>query len=87
MTADEELDEAYCPDCGRMIDEEMQGYDDVCSAPYVCEAGDLHCIPCGRKCSEAMERDDEENSYGLDYDPYDEIGESRFGLPGGGRSS
>lgn len=68
--AEEEDDSESCPDCGRLIYDDMEGFDDVCSAPYVCEAGDLHCIPCGRKCSAAMERDDEENSFG-DFDPYD----------------
>lgn len=58
-----------CPDCGRELDTEMRGFDDVSSAPFVCSAGDLHCIPCGRKCERGMERQQEE-----DADVFEEFG-------------
>lgn len=63
--------EQVCPDCGRIIDKDMEGFDDVSSAPYVCEASDLHCVPCGRRCSEGISRDDEDNNFG-DNDPCEE---------------
>ena len=76
-----------CQQCGKLIFDDMKGFDDVCSAPYVTESGDLYCIPCGRRHDEAQHEADEEDGYNYpDFDPYEAAGESPFGLPGGGKS-
>jgi hypothetical protein len=51
----EEPIEDYCQHCGRMIDWDMVGFDDVCSGPYVTDSGDLFCIPCGRRVQQEEE--------------------------------
>lgn len=85
-----------CSNCGRLIetkdcegcgltflDWNAEGFDDVLSRPAVTPSGDLVCVPCARRAEAEEER--EEDDYD-DYDPYDAAGESRFGLPGGGKS-
>lgn len=63
---EEQID--YCQDCGRIIDWDMVGYDDVCSGPYVTDSGDLFCIPCGRR----YQQEEEELT---------ELGEGPYGEP------
>lgn len=71
LTEDEQADyEGGCQNCGRLIDKSAKGYDDIVSAPYVTESGDLYCIPCGREVDRAQEEADEADGFG-DYDPYD----------------
>lgn len=57
-----ETHDEYCQDCGRLLYDDMTGYDDVCSAPYVTASGDLFCIPCGRSMDAAEERQQEEEA-------------------------
>ena len=77
------LETKDCKGCGlTFLDWSAKGYDDVLSAPCATPAGDLCCIPCARR-AEREEEEACEEEYD-DYDPYDAIGESRFGLPGGG---
>jgi hypothetical protein len=75
-----------CQNCGKLIFDDMKGFDDACSAPYVTESGDLYCIPCGRRHDEAQRQQDEEDAIDWMDDPYEAAGESPFGLPGGGKS-
>lgn len=77
--------EGGCQNCGRLIDKSAKGYDDIVSAPYATESGDLYCIPCGREVDRAQRETDEADGFG-DYDPYEAAGESPFSLPGGGKS-
>jgi hypothetical protein len=59
---DDDIDCEYCQDCGRLLYDDMKGYDDAASAPYVTASGDLFCIPCGRSMDAAQERLDEEEA-------------------------
>lgn len=61
--------EGGCQSCGRLIDKSAKGYDDIVSAPYATESGDLYCIPCGREVDRAQRETDEADGFG-DYDPY-----------------
>lgn len=56
-----------CQNCGRLIVRGAVGYDDIVSAPYATEGGDLYCIPCGRAQDKA-EREQAEQDY-YDEDP------------------
>ena len=67
--ADEE-DYGGCQDCGRLLDKSMEGYDNIVSAPYMTESGDLFCIPCGREHDKA-EREADEADF-PDFDPYED---------------
>lgn len=59
-----------CQDCGRLIDSTAKGYDDIVSAPYVTESGDLYCIPCGRSHDRAEREAAAEDAW-MDFDPYE----------------
>lgn len=63
--------EGGCQNCGRLIDRGTKGYDDIVSAPYVTESGDLYCIPCGRETDRAQREADEADGFG-DFDPYED---------------
>lgn len=53
-----------CQNCGRLIlNNEAVGYDDIASSPYVTDAGELFCIPCGRAQDES-----EREAYAEDHD-------------------
>lgn len=60
-----------CQSCGRLIFDDTDGYDDVASAPYVTESGDLYCIPCGRQHDEAQREQDERDAVDWMDDPYE----------------
>lgn len=71
-----------CQDCGKLLYDDMKGYDDVCSAPYVTASGDLFCIPCGRRIDEAEEdlQDEEAKEWGWwDYRGWIDIVEGEEG--------
>lgn len=94
--------EPGCPNCGKMIewktcegchadflDWSIRDFDDVISGPAVTSSGDFMCIPCARRHEAEEERALEEDAaYDADRecDPYTAIGESPFGLPGGGKT-
>jgi hypothetical protein len=59
--------EGGCQNCGRLIDKGAKGYDDIVSAPYATESGDLYCIPCGRAQDQADREQAEQDYY--DEDP------------------
>jgi len=47
-----------CESCGKtFLDWELQGHDDVCSAPYVTEDGDLLCYSCFRAYQQDIEEE------------------------------
>lgn len=73
MTEDQDADgyEGGCQNCGRLIEKGSKGYDDIVSAPYVTQSGDLYCIPCGIAQDRAEQEDDQNNAFG-DYDPYED---------------
>lgn len=71
-SADDDGYEGGCQNCGRLIDKEAKGYDDIVSAPYVTESGDLYCIPCGRQQDRADDQAREEEGF-YDVDPYDDL--------------
>lgn len=74
-----------CQSCGKLLDRSAIGYDDIVSAPYVTQDGDVYCIPCGREMDRLADEQAEAEGYD-DFDPYEAAGESPFGLPGGGKS-
>jgi len=76
-----EATQTYCQDCRRIICQDMKGLDDVMSAPYVTESGDLYCLSCGSRAQrEQDEQDEAENEFALwDYDTWDDIIEGEQG--------
>lgn len=67
-----------CESCEGPMDTELDGYSRVCAE---CLGEDQHAELAAREPEE-----DPQTGLVDDYDPYEAIGESPFGLPGGGTS-
>jgi hypothetical protein len=57
-----------CPNCGRLICLDFNGFDDVMSRAVGDCQGDLSCIPCSRRTQEEEDERAEEECYEPPYD-------------------
>jgi hypothetical protein len=61
-----------CPDCGRLVCFDFEGFDDITSRAVGNSHGDLSCIPCARRTQAEDDRAAEEEAE-LYFDPAQDV--------------